>query len=117
MKGEISAGSLNRSTFNETQQVPRKNHAPPIWKTFIDPLSAAESDAKFPLTMNWLRWIAWWTESALVLLIMLIHRRVVKQIVQLELVLVHLRRTTSGTAPEAVEGREVVAAALVVALT
>lgn len=48
---------------------------------------------------------------------MLVHRRVVKQIVQLEFVLVHLWRPAAGSAPEAVEGREVVAAALVVALT
>lgn len=61
--------------------------------------------------------IAWWTESALVLLIMLIHWRVVKQIVQFEFVLVHLRRTTPGSTPPGVECREVIATALVVALT
>lgn len=47
----------------------------------------------------------------------LVHRRVVKQIVQLELVLVHLRRSAARATPEAVEGREVVAAALNLALT
>lgn len=51
------------------------------------------------------------TWSALKLLIMLIHWRVVKQIVQSLFVLVGLRRAAAFSAPKRVERREVIAAA------
>ena len=70
-----------------------------------------KANAKFSRHSSRHRLLAFGNESALILLlIMIIHRRIVKQIVQLEFVFVWLWRTASWSAPEAIKVGEMIAA-------
>lgn len=75
-------------------------------------LSFAESDARFlTLVGDSLR-----HKSALIRLLMVVHRRIVKQIVQSEFISVRLRSATARATPKAVKVGEVAAAAFYVAV-